>query len=282
MKLFQTILCPVDFSGISAHALRLAWTIAGRTSARMMAAYANWFEAPPYFTAGRIAAMKAETEQASQLAGDSLASFVETTLGGPSAAVELRVVDALPVDGILRLIRETGADLVAMGTHGRSGIQKWMLGSVAERVIRESPVPVLTVRNAPPESLRNLLCPVDDTEVSRRALTMASALSSCFGARLTVLHVREAAAPHPVTDLCSWIPEAERLRCSIHELVRQGRAAEEILRVTGEEHPDLLVMGAPRRAFFEGMVLGATTARTVRHVPCPVLTVPAAPDPHHD
>lgn len=275
MDPFQTILCPVDFSVISAHALRFAGTIAGGTKARTIAAYANWFEAPPYFTAGRIAAMKEEIEQSSQFARESLGSFVQKTLGERRVAMELRVVDALPVDGILRLIGETGADLVAMGTHGRSGIQKWMLGSVAERVIRESPVPVLTVRDAPPETLRNVLCPVDDTEVSRRALAMASALSSCFGAGLTVMHVQEAATPHPVADLCAWIPQAERARCSIREISRTGEAAEEILRVAGKEPPDLLVMGAPRRRFFEGMVLGATTVRTVRHAPCPVLTVPA-------
>ena len=53
----------------------------------------------------------------------------------------------------------------------------------------------------------------------------------------------------------------------------EGRSTEEIIRIATEGHYDLLVIGAPRRRFFEGMVLGTTTLRAVRHAPCPVLTV---------
>jgi nucleotide-binding universal stress UspA family protein len=71
-------------------------------------------------------------------------------------------MDALPADGILQLAALKNADLIVMGTHGRSGLNRWMLGSVAERVLRESPVPVLTVRSAPHETIRRVLCPVHD------------------------------------------------------------------------------------------------------------------------
>ncbi|MBS1855190.1 MAG: universal stress protein [Acidobacteria bacterium] len=270
----STILCPVDFSDISGYALRAASRIAACSSAKLIAVHADWFEAPAYFTSGKIEEMKAEFQRDSAAAHQSLAAFVRDTLGESAAAVETRVVEGLPVDVILRLARETRADLVAMGTHGRSGVQKWMLGSVAERVIRESPAPVLTVRQAMGEA-RTVLCAVDDTDVSRRALTFAAAMSACLGARLTVLHVEEAGAAHPVADLCSWIPETELARCSLREVVRKGDASEEILKAAMEEHAGLVVMGAPRRRFFEGMVLGTTTVRTVRHAPCPVLTVPS-------
>jgi nucleotide-binding universal stress UspA family protein len=271
---FSTILCPVDFSDISGYALRAAANVAACSCAKLVAVHADWFEAPAYFTSGKVAEMKADFQRESAAARESLAAFVRGTLGEGASAVETRVVEGPPVDVILRLIRETAADLIVMGTHGRSGVQKWMLGSVAERAIRESPVPVLTVRQ-PARDVRDVLCAVNDTGVSRRALTIAAAMSACFGARLTVLHVEEAGAPHPVTDLCSWIPESERAHCTLREVVRKGNAAEEILKAAAEEDAGLVVMGAPRRTFFAGMVLGTTTVRTVRHAPCPVLTVPS-------
>ena len=270
---FETILVPVDFSEISAHALRTARTLAehcGRGS--LLAMYANWFEAPPYFTSGRLEELQKEFRESLAFAEKSLGAFVESTLA-TSHGVHVRAMEALPDEGITQLAALKKVDLIVMGTHGRSGWNRWMLGSVAERVLRESLVPVLTVRSAPREPIRRVLCPVHDTELSRRALTFAAGIGACFDASLTVFHVREASGANPVTDLCSWVPREERARCDIRELVRHGDASEEIVRLATEEPYDLVVLGAPRRRFFDGMVLGTTTLRTVRHAPCPVLTV---------
>ena len=272
--IFETILVPVDFSEISAHALRAASLLAAHCgSARIIAAYANWFEAPPYFTVGRLAELQTEFRESLQLAEHSLGAFVRSTLGASADAVEGRAMEALPADGIRQLAALKNANLIVMGTHGRSGLNRWMLGSVAERVLRESPVPVLTVRSAPRETIRQVLCPVHDSEPSRRALRLATAISACFDANLTVLHVHEASGTGPVSDLCSWIPAEERSRCVIRELVRHGNPAEEIVKLATEEPYDLIVLGVARRRFFEGMILGTTTLRTVRHAPCPALTV---------
>ena len=271
---FETILVPVDFSEISAHALRTASLLAARCGrAKIIAMYANWFEAPPYFTVGRLAELQAEFSESLHLAKHSLEAFVRSTLGDNADSVEIRAMEALPADGIRQLATLKNANLIVMGTHGRSGLNRWMLGSVAERVLRESPVPVLTVRSAPRETIRQVLCPVHDTELSRRALSFAAGISACFDAKLTVLHVDEASGTKPVSDLCSWVPAEERARCVIRELARHGDAAEEIVKLATEEPYDLVVLGAARRRFFEGMVLGTTTLRTVRHAPCPVLTV---------
>ena len=283
---FETILVPVDFSEISAHSLRTASLLAARCGhARMVAMYANWFEAPPYFTAGRLAELQTEFRESLQVAERSLGAFVRSTLGDHADSVEVRVIEALPADGIRRLATQTKAQLIVMGTHGRSGLNRWMLGSVAERMLRESPVPVLTVRSAPREPVRQVLCPVRDTELSRQALSFAAGISACFDATLTVLHVHEASETRPLSDLCSWIPAEERTRCVIRELVRHGDAAEEIVKVATEEPYGFVVLGAARRRYFEGMVLGTTTLRTVRHAPCPVLTVgpgPGVADEPHD
>ncbi len=276
---FETILVPVDFSEISAHALRTASLLAARCgNARIIAMYANWFEAPPYFTVGRLNELQAEFRSSLHLAEESLSGFVRSTLGDNADSVEVRATEALPADGIRQLAALKNPDLIVMGTHGRSGLNRWTLGSVAERVLRESPVPVLTVRTAAHESLRRVLCPVHDTELSRRALSFAAGIASCFDANLTVLHVHEASGNTAVPNLCSWVPAEERARCSLRELSRHGDAAEEIVKLATEEPFDLVVLGAARRRFFEGMVLGTTTVRTVRHAPCPVLTVGSGPE----
>ncbi len=270
---FKTILCPVDFGELSAHALRHANLLAGCGNAKVIAIYANWFEAPAYFTAGRVDELQKQFREALGDAERSLKAFVHSTLGGSGDKVETRVVEALPADGILGLAASTGADLIIMGTHGRTGFNRWMLGSVTERILRESPVPLLTVRAAPRGDVRRILSPIDGTEASRNAFRLAAGLGACFNAEITAVYVHEGGSAKSVPDLCHWIPAEARQRCHIRELVRHGDPAEEIVALASEEAFDLLVIGAPHRRFFEGLVLGTTTLRAVRHAPCPVLTV---------
>jgi nucleotide-binding universal stress UspA family protein len=148
-----------------------------------------------------------------------------------------------------------------------------MLGSVTERILRESPVPLLTVRAAPQGPVRRILSPIDGTEASRNSFRLAARLGACFDAEITAVYVHEHGTAQSAPDLCNWIPAEARQRCNIRELVRHGDPAEEIVALASEEKFDLLVIGAPQRKFFEGLVLGTTTLRAVRHAPCPVLTV---------
>ena len=270
---FKTILCPVDFGELSAHALRHASLLAGCGNAKVIAIYANWFEAPAYFTAGRVDELQKQYREAFVEAEHSLKAFVDSTLGESGDEVETRVVEALPADGILGLAASMDADLIVMGTHGRSGFNRWMLGSVTERILRESPVPLLTVRAAPRGPVRRILSPIDGTAASRNAFRLAAGLGACFNAEITAVYVHESGSAQSVPDLCNWIPAEARQRCNIRELVRHGDPAEEIVALASEEAFDLLVIGAPHRRFFEGLVLGTTTLRAVRHAPCPVLTV---------
>ena len=273
---FKTILCPVDFGELSAHALRHANLLAGCGDAKVIATYANWFEAPAYFTAGRVEELQKQYRGAFVEAERSLRAFVDSTLGESAGSVETRVIEALPADGIRELAASTDADLIVMGTHGRSGSNRWVLGSVTERVLRESQVPLLTVRAAPLGPVRRILSPIDGTEASRSAFRLAAGLGACFNAEITAVYVHEGGSARSVPDLCKWIPVEAQQRCNIRELVRHGDPAEEIVALASGEAFDLLVIGAPQRRFFEGLVLGTTTLRAVRHAPCPVLTVSGA------
>ena len=104
-------------------------------------------------------------------------------------------------------------------------------------------------------------------------MRMAAHLAVCFDAELTVVHVEEIEAKRRIGDLCAWIAEGERPKCTVEDLRRQGSPAEEILQLAHATNTDLLVIGAEHKAFFDSTVLGSTTLRVVRHAACPVLTV---------
>ena len=275
----RQILSPVDFSDLSAHALRYASMLTRCGSARLVVAYAQSFSPPPYFTEGQVGELERQFHDAFQGAEAALRRFVDAELNAEAAsATEVRIVEAMPVDAIRRLTREIKADLIVMGTHGRGGVNRLMLDSVTERLLRESEVPVLTVHGdtaaavTPP---KNILCPVNNTPAAREALLMAAHLARCFGGNVVALHVKEGHAGQAMGDLCAWVPDEIRSHCTIKELTREGEAAEEIVSLAKETPCDLLVIGARHRLFFDSTVLGSTTARVVRHAPCAVLTVKA-------
>lgn len=274
------ILAPVDFSDLSALALQYADALSRCSGARITVLHASSFEVPPYFTQGQIEELNARLRAAQRQAERDLREFARRALGPGATLPEVRVVEGRPAETILRTAEASGADLIAMGTHGRSGWNRWMLGSVTERVLRETDLPVLTVRanSAPPPrplTIRNILCPVNDTPIARRALEHAAEMARCLDATLTLLHVDEGSKPDTIADLCAWVPVEQRGRCRIREIVRRGEASREIIAQAAEEGCDLLVIGAQHRRFFDTTVIGSTSVRVVRHAPCPVLTVVA-------
>lgn len=135
------ILVAVDFGEPSARALRAAAALASSVNARLEAVHAETLEAPPYFTPDQAEALARQRENARATAERYLARFAERHGVALARAV---VADGPAYSAILKLTGDT--DLVVMGTHGRTGPGRWWLGSVAERVVRESAVPVLVVR----------------------------------------------------------------------------------------------------------------------------------------
>jgi nucleotide-binding universal stress UspA family protein len=195
---------------VQGHALRQAALLADCGPAKIIAAHAIWFEAPAYFTEGQVEELKRELSDSLAEAERSPAAFVKSALGDGAAAVETRVVEGMPADAILKLAAEVHAGAIVMGTHGRTGYNRWMLGSVVERVLRESRAPVVTVRSEPERPIRRILCPVSDTDVSREALSVAGGLAGCLDATVTALHVIEPHGANPALNLCAWIPAEER------------------------------------------------------------------------
>jgi nucleotide-binding universal stress UspA family protein len=135
------ILVPVDFSEAAGRAVEVAAALALTVGARLQLLHAEALEVPAYFTHDQMKTLERERTLARSRADDFLADFARKH---GAADFSTSIIEGLPTATILRAARES--DLVVMGTHGRRGPARWWLGSVAERVIHESPVPVLVVR----------------------------------------------------------------------------------------------------------------------------------------
>jgi nucleotide-binding universal stress UspA family protein len=285
METFQPkfILCPTDFSEPATLALHYGKHLADCFGARLVVLYADPFSPPPYFTSGQVEDLARTIEHFKAAAHEYLARYVSEHIGG-SGEAEMIVAENQTVPAILLTAEEKKADMIVMGTHGRSGINRLMLGSVTEKVLHETDRPVLTVREKKGAaelsrvSIRQVLCPVNYTEVALKALEHAVGISKCFEAELLVLHVIESHS----TDikekdehgrLCAWIPDRIRSRCSFKEVVRRGDAAEQIIEAASSAGCDMIVLGAQHKRFHDTTVIGTTTLRVTRHAPCPVLTV---------
>lgn len=146
MPKFQHIVVPTDFAPASASALELALTMAGAFDAKITLLHVWELPIYPYMDFMLNSAVISEVEDAAR---QGLARALEELRKSlPGAQSKLKT--GVPWEGILEAASELGADLIVMGTHGRHGLSRLTLGSVAERVVRLSPVPVLTVHAPAP------------------------------------------------------------------------------------------------------------------------------------
>ncbi len=278
----KQILCPTDFSETANLALQYAKVMAERFQSRLLVLYAEAYEPPPYFTADQQKSLVKAQARSRKAAAVHLSRQAKELLG-ESVEAETIIVEDHPALGILKTAASRGVDWIVMGTHGRSGWRRAMLGSTTERVLRETEKPVLTVRHKEGENktfpalIQKILCPVNYSEVAQKALTYAATLAEGFSAELRVLTVRESQAEgldeEEMERLCSWVPGSLRPRCQISEMVRQGIAAEQILQAATSDGCDLIVLGAQHKRFWDSTVIGTTTMNVIRHAPCPVFTV---------
>jgi nucleotide-binding universal stress UspA family protein len=288
------VLCPVDFSEISQHALDHAAAIARWYEARLTVLFV--FASLPVMDVPPVVLAEADREQ---LVSDlrRMAAAVPSDV-----AVEFRIRDAGYVhEEILAQIDAAHADLLVIGTHGRSGFQRLFLGSVTEKVIRKATCPTLVVPPRSPDvpagspiRFRRILCAVDFSDSSLDALTLAINMAEEADAQLTLLHVVElppvlsevpmmpppdlsrfceTAAADARRRLQELIPEQARTYCTVDTAVVEGRAHREILRHATERQSDLIVMGVHGRGALDVLVFGSTTHHVIRASTRPVLIV---------
>ena len=288
------ILCPIDFSDFSRHAIDHALAIAHCYNARITGVhvlppipYSDPMYVQPFvFTPDDIERVQT-----------AAAKFVAEETG--RATIDTVVRQGYVADQIVAEARTADADMIVMGTHGRSGFDRLVLGSVTERVLRKAPCPVLTVPKkagdvVPTASclFANVLCAVDFSPASMNALNYALSLATRASARLTVMHVLEPgtiAEPATIGALepVNREPMAsgaarKRIRETLIDLgasnfadvVAIGKPYREILRVAAEQHSDVIAIGAHSEPL-GALAFGSTTNHVVRAAECPVLTLTA-------
>lgn len=189
-------------------------------------------------------------------------------------------------DVLLRLVREHAIDLLVIGTRGYRGVKRLLLGSVAEKVFRQAPCPVLIVPPPAGERARvaRILYPTDFSQHSLGAAPYAFSLARHYRAKLILLHVVEDTAVHSVADLKrrrklvenrltrSVLGKAE-LALKAELAVEFGDPAQRILRVAAEWQAGLIVLGVRRAKATTAHLTEGTAYKVVRQAPCPVLTV---------
>ncbi len=200
----------------------------------------------------------------------------------------LYMLEGAPADAILEFARQREIDLIVVATHGRRGLGKVLMGSVAEKVFRQSPVPVLTIgpharQAAHRQAPQNILVPADLTPASERAVRYAAALARARKATLTVLHVLSPAAVKGVPNrtateqgikikLAEMLGrDADGVRYSLR--VEAGRVETIILETADKIEADLLVMGVRPWTGILDRLMWPHAYEVVRESPCPVVTV---------
>lgn len=286
----KRILVATDFSELSQLALKYASVGAVQFGAELIVLHAERFEVPPYVIADEYDKVLNELKRQKQNAENYLAEHVRQTLGSvvDKLKINYRIVEAHPVEAILQTAESESVDLLVMGTHGRTGLQRLYLGSVTERVIRESIVPVFVVKQKEREfidvndpeakpKLEKILCPVNFTETAKLALMHAADIASRFNSQLTALYIDEdgkLSGEKAKEQICQWLPAEVTSRCSVEPMVKSGNAAEQIVAVANEGDYDLLVFGAEQRSFLRAILFGTTTEALLRSSPIPMLVVP--------
>jgi nucleotide-binding universal stress UspA family protein len=205
---------------------------------------------------------------------------------------------------LLGIVSDEKIDLVVMGTHGRNAFEKFLLGSLTERMLRKLPVPILTVSHlsparelhtAGPVPLHHVLYATDLSDSVDVGLKFSIELARGTGSRLTVLHVlrplqsiywaadaggllaAELAATirdDTMRRLTSSIPKEGINGVPVVPMLVEGEPFRQILRVASEDESDLIVLNLHGKSMVERALLGSTAERVIRAAPVPVLSIP--------
>lgn len=296
------ILVAVDFGGSARRALTAAATLARTHGAALDVLHV--YE-PPYYAPEALVTLPG---QGPMPLGDYVKTTAEAQMSDFTAPLKAdsalhgrmhaHVVPRLPFQEIPRHARSTGADLIVLGTHGRRGFAHVLLGSVAERVVRDAPCPLMIVREAGsaeplPKRLDRVLVPVDFGPDSGVAVKTAL---DFVGGRVEALNlVNVVAVPAYTGDV--MVPRGSGLKLAqvlhddaLTELrgfaeahgvqgaalhVLQGSASEGLVRLATEDDAQLVVMGTRGRHGLAHYFVGSVAERVLRYSPCPVVVVRA-------
>jgi nucleotide-binding universal stress UspA family protein len=289
MVRFQKILCPVDFFKPSTHAFNYALKLAANYGAGVHALHVVAPVIPAAYGAPfSVEELTTGLEKESERLLKKLKSGAEKS--GVSVTTEVRMGD---IDLEIRhAVESQKADLVVMGTHGRRGFERLVMGSVAERMIRHCPVPLITVgpgrKGAAPPDIRRILITTDFSEGTRNAMDYGLSIAQECQAKVTLLHVIHDLAADPTAkhheelfrniqiEMQKLIPEDALNWCEVETRIEAGLPYQVISEFVQSGKFDLLVMNIHGKNMLDRVLVGSTAERTVRAASetCPILLIP--------
>ena len=285
----KNLLYVTDFSEPSESALPFAIALGRRYGATVHALHVL---TPNPFAAGSFALTGVAFEAEAETALAAMQKLESQLAGLQHRTVLERAVDVWA--GVEQATQECAADLVVLGTHGRTGAQRFLLGSVAEQIFRRSCCPVLTVGPAVRTSahrggrFHRILFATDYTAASVAAAPYAVSMAESNEARLVLLHVAppieparterktELSVAEMIQKLYDTVPPEAQLSIPPEVAIEYGAPAEKIIDAAAQRSADLIVLGvrgAQGHLPSATHVERATAHEVVAHAPCPVLTV---------
>jgi len=295
----KTLICTTDFSDLSNHALQFGIALASELSARLylchvidltpLAFYGEGFSDP-------LAHERKLTEYAHERLQD--------LIGDRSIDWEPLILTGHTADEIALIAQDRNADLVISATHARSGLKRFIVGSVTQSLMRTLPCPLLVVRSPEqghpipsPEHIRfkRILVACDFSSYSSLAVQYGLSLAQEFQSEVNLIHVIEPAVYkdllRPAMEareeyqqdlreelnrkLTEMIPEEAYNWCTPKTTLLAGQPHEELTKYAVVHGVDLIVLGVRGYSLVETLFVGSTTERVVRQAACPVLSVPA-------
>ena len=219
--------------------------------------------------------------------GDTILNYLDQIKGRlEGLQTDSKMLIGDPASEILELSEKS--DLVVMASHGRGGLGRWLMGSVATKVARGIQVPLLVVGSKvakPPKNIRirNILCPLDGSEASERAFETACSLAGLFGSRLFLyrgvsqvelgdalaLKTNQEGVRQALESVEALAADRAELEIEYKVVETYGRSG--IDTYAREIEADLICMGSHGKSGFERWMLGSETERTLQTAECPVL-----------
>jgi nucleotide-binding universal stress UspA family protein len=280
MELFKRILCPVDFSEFSTRAFRYAIAFAQQYKSEVIAFHcAPMIPVPFLYGAEFSSGMPAFSYDPSE----ELQRFIES-FKAFDLSIKMRVDEGDPASRILNAISEEKADLVVMGTHGLGGYEEILMGSVTNKILHKTQIPVLTVCKPTktilsgdpqqPLLIGKILCAVKAADIRIPMLSRAMAMARSNQATIVFFNVQESSQQkNNLKDLKELIePEKEKL-CKVEFAEGSGRPVDEIIKAIRQFEIDLVIMGHHSQTPMALEGLGSITLRVIPKSNCPVLVV---------
>jgi len=280
MKLLQNILVPTDFSDSSEKAIEASIQLAKEFKSKITLLYVSSYE--KILKETEILLEEAIHEKLSVLK----LKIIEEKVEVPDIIIEKGV----EFEKIIETAQEIDANVIVVGSGSKNKNDKFKLGTTVEKLMRKNQIPLWVVKNEPVSPVRRIICPVDYSDASKRALLNAITISKRFKAELTVIHIFE---PIEVTSIGSSVNSEEENKnrrdkkelefnnflnqCNFESIkynteLLEGVPFLEILRAAKKKSSDLLIMGTTGKTGLSKLLMGSVTEKVTRELPCSFIT----------